>query len=404
MCLLILLAKAQNIDSALLSNMKLNFVVPDMPAFKALGTEPSNILRPSTPHALAVSVSSFSNNGKAVIPKAFAMEISPALLLNANKAPTELKKYAANKIINSLRISLGSSTDSLLSPSGRNLALGVRISLISKGDFATDMDELKRIAEKLQKFRHETSDCRKKFAQANIDSVKSWLGDDNIAHDKIDSLVDWEYELDIRLKKKDSVWQKKFINFQKYFCPTLTNDPNPVNDSTQSFENWLKKEKDQYKKDHWNDDKLDVAFSYLSSSPDSLVKNILFNNAQLWATYAKKAGKHGQLLIGINAQISKNLTDTVKANANKSYFNFYLPVRYLVGTNRVKGFAELQYGYTGKLDENKLLFNLGAELNIMDGIWLNVYAGYEKNYKNSSSTITTNLNFKLTLPEKFSLF
>ena len=43
---------AQAPDSTLTEKYLLDFVVPDIPAFKALGTDPINILRPADPKKL----------------------------------------------------------------------------------------------------------------------------------------------------------------------------------------------------------------------------------------------------------------------------------------------------------------------------------------------------------------
>ncbi|MEJ7678402.1 MAG: hypothetical protein WKG06_11190 [Segetibacter sp.] len=135
---IVTIAKSQRVELLTLSKLKLNFAVPDMPAFKSLGTESSDLLRPSTVQALAITTSEFYQDRKLLLPQAFAMEISPSLLINAKKGPVELRKYAKRAVLNSLRFSLGSSKDSSLSPSGRNLSFGLRISLIDKGDLTTD--------------------------------------------------------------------------------------------------------------------------------------------------------------------------------------------------------------------------------------------------------------------------
>ena len=158
------LVQAQSADDTTLSKMKLNFAVPDMPAFKVLGTDPSNLLRPSTPKAIALTMSSFNDNGKLIIPKAFALEISPALILNSHKGPQQLIQYAKNAELNSFRISVGSSTDTLLSPSGRSLAIGLRISLINEGDFGTDIIAQQEIVKALKNFRTKSVSSEKAFA------------------------------------------------------------------------------------------------------------------------------------------------------------------------------------------------------------------------------------------------
>ncbi|MEJ7678401.1 MAG: hypothetical protein WKG06_11185 [Segetibacter sp.] len=179
---------------------------------------------------------------------------------------------------------------------------------------------------------------------------------------------------------------------------------NEEEESQKVFLEELAKLKEDYRKKYWNATKLDFAAAILSSSPDSLVKNIRFNRAELWLTWAQKVGENGQFLLGANAKTVKNLLDTVKATQNNSYFNLSIPARYLLGTNRVKGFVEGQYSYIGELKENKFLLNLGAELNIIDGVWVNVYGGLDYNKSVGSTTFVTNFNLKLTLPENFNFF
>jgi hypothetical protein len=355
--------------------MVLNFAVPDMPAFKSLGTEPSDILRPSTLKAIAATFSPFYQNRKIVLPEAFAVEIAPWLLLNSNKRGLrQLNEYADNKIRNSLRFSVGSSADSILSPSGRSLAFGARISLISEGDLLTDKGAQQMLSSALQTFRK------------NVRSRS--LVTFAILHNIDTSQLDWEDTIMVTPALKGQ--------FDTYLA-----DENE--DSQREFLMEINRIKKKYKEDHWNDNKLDLAVALVSSSPDSLVKNIRFNRAQLWLTGAFKAGNHGQFLIGVQAMTSRNLVDTAAA-ADKNYAELSIPARYLMGTNRVKGFAEGQYSYTGLLKSHHVFLNLGAELNIIDGVWLNVDAGLDYNTTLESSAFVTNLNLKLTLPENFSLF
>jgi hypothetical protein len=375
--LILLSSKAfnQNIDSITLSKLKLNFTVPDMPAFKSLGVEPSNLLKPSTPQALAVTMSELYQNRKFLLPEAFALEISPSLLISSNKGPVLLKQYAKRAVINSLRVSVGTSSDTLLSPSGRSLAVGLRISIINKGDLATDTFAQNKISELLKKFRENVS-LNSKFKFAALRNIDT-------------KVVDWDSVLASggSLKKE----------FDEYLA-------NEQEESQKIFLRDLQKMKDNYKKENWNATKLDFAVSILSSSPDSLIKNIRFNKADMWLTWANRAGKNGQFLFGFNAQNSKKLLDTIKANQNKSYFNVSIPVRYLLGTNRIKGFAEAQYSYKGEFKEQEYLLNLGADLNIIDGIWINLYGGFKYNTSVNSARFITNLDIKLNLPENFKFF
>jgi hypothetical protein len=362
---------AQDIDTAMLNRLKLNFVVPDMPAFKALNTDPSNLLRPSTVQALAVNMSSFNSNGKFIIPKAFAIELSPALLLNAKKGPQQLKAYAENAVMNSIRISIGSNTDTTFTLNGRTLAAGLRISIINKGDPTTDTKFHEKVAGLLKTIRTgQLPEAKKAFA-----AIKNYEGDD--------------IDLFISENKKE---------FDKFFA-----ESEKIQDF---FSNNLKKLKEEYRKEHWNDEKLDLAIALSGFSEDSLVKNARFNNAQLWFTWATPLGKNNkaQLLLGFNTKIFKNLRDTVKSTMNKTYSEIALPVRLLIGTNRVKGFTEVQYSYISDGSINRFYANLGAEVNITDGLWINISGGIDYNSQNKATSFVPQMNVKLTLPENFKLF
>lgn len=365
---------AQQIDSLTLSKLKLNFVVPDMPAFQSLGTEPSKLLKPSTPMALAVTISDIFSDRQFVVPKAFAVELSPSLLLNAKKGPIGLKEYAKNKVGNSFRISLGTSLDSVQKSSARNMALGFRISIINDGDPSTDLAYQDSISKLLREFINDVSTK----TLVNFALIK-----------RIDTaLVDWE----------NMIMGNKVLKAE--FNTYLARDDE---NSQASFLVKLKRLREDYKKRHWNDNKLDAALAIVSTSTDSLFKNIRYNRAEFWLTGAFKSGKNAQFLIGLNGQNVKNLADTT-SKKGETNFNLSVPARFLIGTNRVKGFAEAQYSYVGDFKHHKYLFNLGAEFNLVDGIWLNVSGGFDQNATLKISKLLANFNLKLTLPEKYNFF
>ncbi len=384
---------AQDLDSLTLSELKINFAVPDLPAFKTLGSEPSNLLRPSTAKALATSFSPFYDHQKIVVPKAFAMEISPALLINANKGPVQLITYAKNAWINSFRISLGTAT---VGDTGRNLSLGVRITPIDKSDPLADVDFIKNISEHLKLYRLSENVYKRKFAESIIDSVKQWANQ-NQQPDNLDSIVDWDYFLDQKISHgadADTIWKYRYEAYKETH----------FSDSYKDFDLWIVKEKEDRKKYNWNATKLDFAAAILSSSPDSLVKNVEFSKAQLWVTYAHKAGKSGEFLMGVTATVFKNSIDTIESQRNKTYSSVSVPMRYLIGTNRVKGFVEFQYSYETKAKISNTLIDLGAELNLIDGLWVNLTGGLTNFSHGGKTALTGNMNVKLTLPEKFKLF
>lgn len=107
-----------------------NFAVPESPAFLILGTAPSDILRPSTVRELAAIASDFTGEGLGfILPKSFAAEFSPGMLLSPNKnSSNNWEKF---------RISIGTQRPDSNLPSTQ-LAIGLRYSIIDEADIRQD--------------------------------------------------------------------------------------------------------------------------------------------------------------------------------------------------------------------------------------------------------------------------
>jgi hypothetical protein len=107
--LLPVLGYSQTDADSLVKNYKLNFAIPDFPAFKSLGTEPSNILRPSNVENFGFVSSEFFNGNNLTIPNSFAVEVSPILMMNVNKMT--LSEYQENNALKTSRFSIGAKRD-----------------------------------------------------------------------------------------------------------------------------------------------------------------------------------------------------------------------------------------------------------------------------------------------------
>jgi len=344
------------LDSSLVKKFRVDFAVPDLPAFKLLGTEPSNLLRPSTTELLSVITSNFYNGTNLIVPQSFAAEISPMLLINANKLT--LQEYDRNTILYSLRLSIGTMRSEGTNEAGR-LSLGMRVSIIDQGDLKNDKE------------------YREKLYQITADLID------------LDSLYEAEFlrlnNYDMIQVATDSVKRKRmeaYIERKKGI----------------SADDRISQLKNQYKANNWNKQKLDVAYALLGDTPDSLLTKIKFSQHAFWLTYGHPISDWGQWLIGGNFMFISDSTN---------YISFALASRVYFGTNRIKGFLEAQYQRDDLLNSNNLLVNLGSELNLFAGIWINFYAGLESlKYGDESrkSQITSHFDVRFTLPEKFDLF
>lgn len=336
-------------DSELVKNYKLNFALPDIPAFKALGTEPSNILRPSIAQNFSFVSSEFFNGKNLIIPTSFGLEISPILLMKTDEMT--LGEFRKHNALKTSRISLGTFKDSLKT---MNISVGYRITVINKGDLRTDVGALGNFL-----------DMAKVHAERRAALMKSYLKSKNLI------LYDMTEE---QIKEMEDYVNKNII------------------ESEEEFEKRLDEFKKQYKNNNWNAEKLDFAVAYVGKSPDSLLSNVSFRNFSLWGTYAIPIKKFAQILLGVNYQLN-NLQD-------KNYSSFSFSNRNYFGSNRIKVFFEEQIESNKYLGEKiNLLLNFGAEVNLKNGFWIDLNAGVVKNYNNSSSDFISQLRFRYTLPE-----
>ncbi len=98
--------------SPFVKDYKIDFAIPDAPAFKLLEVDQSAILRPQTVRDLAVVLDGFRGEGNAfVVPRQLGVEFSPGLLIGGGQL--HLTDYAARKALYALRLSGATNRDSL---------------------------------------------------------------------------------------------------------------------------------------------------------------------------------------------------------------------------------------------------------------------------------------------------
>jgi hypothetical protein len=115
---------------------KTNFAIPDAPAFELLAVDPATILRPQSTRELALSLSKFqSAEGSFTIPRALALEFSPAILMRGDRLTQ--KGFAKNPALYNFRVSVAALRDQ---ETGANasMALGFRYTLADQSQLKTD--------------------------------------------------------------------------------------------------------------------------------------------------------------------------------------------------------------------------------------------------------------------------
>jgi hypothetical protein len=119
-----------NAHDTLENRYVLNFMTPDMPAFKSLGIETSDMLRPSDIREFALMMNPFYSNGKVGIPKNFALEFAPWKIASQHWTLHQYHEDKGKRWLYHSSFSLGAISDSTEYAS--KLSIGYRVSILSK--------------------------------------------------------------------------------------------------------------------------------------------------------------------------------------------------------------------------------------------------------------------------------
>jgi hypothetical protein len=269
-------ASAQ-IPAQIASTFKLDFAVPDAPAFVLLDVEPSIIVRPTTVKELAATVSEFASSGNISLPRAFAVEFSPALLIGGKGL--SLSRYQSKPALYRFRVSVATRRPED-SASPTQVAAGLRVSLIDEADLRMNPDYLQTATD-----------------------IAGQVNDVYVAARRRTGPPPTPIEL--TSTEEDSI--------TKLRAPLV--------------ELWENKK--------WNSRVLDVAAGIVAQGQDSLGRDLRSTQLAAWGTFGTGFGSWGQLLLGARVASQRDsVTDEFGTVGN-------LAGRFYVGTNRYKFFTEI---------------------------------------------------------------
>lgn len=363
LCVSILPALAQTQDSTLVEMYLLDFSVPDMPAFKALGTDPSNLLRPGDPKKFAATLSPFFSNGQGVIPKNFAVEFSPWKLASSNWTLSEYNSQPAKRFLYNSSFSIGTVTDS--TEYSNKVAVGYRVSFLSrKADIYRNAEIRQYIygrqAQAMQTYVDLTNYWVVSVINPPIADRPTYYA--THVQDFNEFLSDLEASLQAT---PNAALQQLYDNFINAISGSGTPyTAEQLKDVIQAYGADVDEFIAKYKAENWNASRLDFAMAYVAQSNDDLISNAQFSSFSTWLTGALRVHRGGQLLVGANVVLPRSVNDS-------SRVNFSGNLRYYVGTQHFRGFLESQYKFE-KYEpvEKTVLINLGTEFRIGNRFWV----------------------------------
>lgn len=331
-------ARAQQVppDWELLDQLRLDFAVPDAPAFTLLQVTPSTILRPTTVRELGIAVSDFLGSGTTItIPQAFAAEFSPGLLIGG--PDLTVSRYARTPWLYRLRVSAATQrATGTAKPS--QVALGLRIGIIDGADLRTHPAYRQRQT----RFATEINDL--------MAAVRRRLGPMEGQPIAVDDLSAEERQrLEALMNGIREGWEDK----------------------------------------QWNATTLDLAVGMRLSGNDTTARDLGVDRYAAWLTLGTGFGTWGQLLVGTQAGAQRDtLTGDFDAYGSSA-------ARLYVGTNNYKLFVEAQGSFTQ--DESaRWLVNSGGEARFPLGGWITFSAGLE--FDGDETGLVTNFSVKFGLP------
>ena len=387
------LVLAQDNNNSGVQNLyRVDFAVPDQPAFKLLGNNPDEIMRPSSINELSIITSQYFSNGSFSLPQNFAVEFNPALLL-LNDSLVESGSYLKKGWLYKSGLSIGSRRMEVDNITRYDFSIGIKMNIIDKGNLLYSAEWKKYTRQVFEQDMLER-DVQEEF-------LEYW---NNQPGNK-----EYEFGIFSSLDPKYDEQERKLIKEKYLNWAIKENKIHFTTDLTAQIDAYKEFIK-SYKKNNWNKAKLDIAIGNLWTSPDSLSSNLKAKKFGSWLTYAFPLPSNknwGQMMLGASLVHTYNQDSVLLEDSDKTSFSdFSLSARYYLGRNRIKGFVEGLYS-SNELDVTKSMFNLGIEINPIPAVWFIFSTGWESNeLKNGDQIKNSNTKFDLrfNIPENFTLF
>ncbi len=382
------LAEAQAPPQDISSNYKLDFAVPDAPAFAILGSQPTEILRPTTTRDLSLAASDFLSDGSSLaIPAEFAAEFSPGLLIGGKRL--SLAQYRSTPWLYRLRVSVATSrTDSGSDPT--SLAVGLRVPLIDRADLRTNQAgrafelQLVDLATRTVNLRQEAQD---RLVRDLAATPATAMPVPFRAQEAADAVVDAR-DADGRAEvlRAQGMTETAITEFLAWYSTQLLAQSNALNDR----EDELKALRRQLEEESWNNTVLEVAAAALGEAADSTGKDLKDTRYALWGTGGIGFGNWGQFLVGLTGSWERE-PETSRFKGIGS-----LATRLYMGTNWIKGFAEFS-GTVQDQEKPKWFLNGGGEVRAVQGLWATFSTGVEWDQDTGEANARTSVALKLGL-------
>jgi hypothetical protein len=328
---------AADARSAFAARNKVDFAVPDAPAFKLLEVSQSAILRPQTASELSFALSGFRGaNNAFVLPQELGVEISPALIAGGERLT--LQRFNAQKWLYRTRLSAATRRDST---GASTLAAGLRFTLVDEQDLRTD---------------------------------ENFAADEQVTPYTARILAVYQAAGDRRTREE-----------------RLAEAPIEPNEAERAQIDSLRAQiKELWKERYWNANSFEFALGVRALTADSLGRDPEVDEVAVWTTYARRLNDWGQVLFGARLSSARDSTGERRQSTA-------LAARLYAGSNAIKLFVEVQQTMREGATASWLT-NGGIEVKAGPLGWIDASAGLESAVAGAGARALMALKIKLGLP------
>jgi len=373
---------AQRIDTTSAKAFKLDFAVPDAPAFTLLKVDQNQILRPTSVRELGLAVSDFvGKEGRITVPQAFAVEFAPLLLLDGPRLT--VSQYQKRDWLYRLRLS--AATQRVRDGTRpTQVAFGLRAAIVDRADL--------RDNDSTQAWRHFLTRMTTQLVltKQDVDDTlaallgSDWISDHPLAADNL--LAQPDPEAREAAARRLGVPERVLGPLMAFF----TNQPRTVAEIRERIEQKREELQDLF----WNALSVQVAFAVSAAGHDSTGLDLKMTKYSGWITVALPIGRKGQWLLGAQEGMER---DTL---TSRFRFGTALSSRIYLGTNAVKFFTEGQVQFR-EGSSPRWMLNAGGEVTPPFGGWATFGAGLEYDRNTRTTGLVTNFAYKFGLPKLF---
>jgi hypothetical protein len=358
--------------------LSLQFAVPASPAFKLVEVDASSVLRPTSFHQFASTLSDLGTSGGSfAVPKELGFELAPFFLSRGSRLSlTDYRKHAGLyrfRVSGAYRRGTGVEKPTLLS-------LGLRFAPRDASDprmAPALVSEMTRLTADINAV------CAERARTAPSDKTKE--GEITCADPRANE-ADLQRSIAAATDAEKPALEKQLADFRRAKAERQV--------TIDAANARIKQLKAAWTDSAWNKSGFELALAGAAQSADTLGRHPQFRTASAWASAAAQLGAWGQFVAGANVASGR---DSIVGTIRQTYT---LGIGLFVGSDHYKGFVEGQASGKSAAKSAGALFNAGGEVSLAPGLWAVASEGWTLDPDTRKGRLVSHFSLRTKFPLK----